>query len=394
MYRTVLVRPIARLRPVMLATILVFGAFWHWIFLPIFTIDVANDYVPWFNHIVAKGPVGAFAHPFGAYSPPYLYLLAGLTAAKGVLPDPYLIKLLALAGNVALAAACWRLFDRLSIAQPGRVALCLLALPSLLINAALLGQCDALYVAPCVMGIAAALDRRHRAMLAWCGLALAVKPQAVLIGPFVLAILIARRVPFRQWLIAPAVLIATLVPAWLAGWPALDLLLIHFRQVETFKAVVLNAPNIWMIVDTAGIDSAPLSGLALASAIGAGAAYAAGFGATARHLGRPALVRLALLAPLLLAGLLPRMHERYFLLADILSIAVALTAVERGAWRIPLLIQIGSTLALFAYLTGVSALAAAGGVAMIAATWLVLRPLLVQAANDNPILMAVPPARD
>ena len=370
----------------MLAAILVFGLYWHWAFLPIFTIDVANDYVPWFNHIVAAGPVAAFAHPFGAYAPPYLYLLAALSFAKGMLPDPYLIKALALLGNVGLSGACWHLFARLPVAQPGRIALCILALPSVLINAALLGQCDALYVAPCVMAVAAALDRRHRAMLAWCGLALAVKPQAVLIGPFILALLIARRVPFRDWLIAPGVFVATLVPAALAGWPALDLLLIHFRQVETFKQAVLNAPNIWMIVDTMGHGETPLTGLAMAAAIGASAAYVARFGATARQLTRPTLLRAALLAPLLLAGLLPRMHERYFLIADILSIAVALTSTERSAWRIPVLVQIGSTLALFAYLTGVAALGAAGGVAMIAATWLVARPLLSPAANDNPLL--------
>lgn len=376
MYQAPIVRPRGGMTLPMLTAIGLFGIYWHAAFLPIITIDVANDYVPWFNHIVAAGPVAAFAHPFGAYSPPYLYLLAALTLAKGTLPDPYLIKLLALAGNVALAGAGWHLLTRLKVPQPERIALCLLALPSLLINAALLGQCDALYVAPCVMAVAAALDRRHRAMLAWCGLALAVKPQAVLIGPFILAVLIARRVPFNNWLIAPAVFLATLVPAALGGWPITDLLLIHFRQVETFKAVALNAPNIWMILDTVGLDSTPLSGFALAAAIATGVAFAARFGNAARQLDRPTLLRLALLAPMLMAGLLPRMHERYFLIADILSIAVALTSDERGAWRIPVLVQIGSTLALFAYLTGVSALAAAGGVAMIAATWLVVRPLV------------------
>lgn len=376
----------ARLKLPLFCAILAFGLYWHFAFLPIFTIDVANDYVPWFNHIAAAGPIAAFAHPFGAYSPPYLYLLAALTALKGVLPDPYLIKLLALGGNAALAATFWHLLGRLDVPDRGRIAVCILALPGVLMNAALLGQCDAMYVAPIIMGIAAAIDRRPARMIAWCALALAIKPQAVLIAPFVLAMLIARPVPLRLWLIAPAVYLAALVPAWLAGWPATDLLLIHFRQVETFKAVALNAPNIWMILDSIGLDSTPLAGLALAAAMGASAAYAARFGATARMLTRPMLVRVALLSPLIVAGLLPRMHERYFLLADILSIAVALTSNERGIWRVPVLIQAGSTLALLAYMTGISALAAIGGVLMVAATVLVARPLLHRAANDNPLL--------
>ncbi len=386
MFHTVIEAPRTRLSLPLFAAILVFGLYWHWAFLPIITIDVANDYVPWFNHIVQAGPIAAFAQPFGAYSPAYLYLLAALTALKGILPDPYLIKLLGLAGNAALAGAFWHLLGRLDVRDRGRIALCILALPSLLMNAALLGQCDAMYAAPIIMGVAAAIDRKPAHMLAWCGLALAIKPQAVLIAPFVLAMLIARPVPFRVWLIAPAVFLATLIPAWLAGWPAADLLLVYFRQVETFKAVALNAPNIWMILDTVGIDSAPLAGLALAAAVGACGAYAARFGATARMLTTPMLVRVALLSPLIVAGLLPRMHERYFLLADILSIAVALTSTERGAWRIPVLIQAGSTLALLAYMTGVSALAAIGGLMMLAATILVARPLLNRAANDNPLL--------
>lgn len=372
--------PIARLRGNLslpsLAAILAFGLVCLATFLPIFTIDVANDYVPWFNHIAAAGPIDAFAQPFGAYSPPYLYLLAALTAAKGTLPDPYLIKLLALAGNIALAAAFAHLLDRLPVVRPGRIALALLALPSLLINAALFAQCDALYVAPCVMALAAAIDRRHRAMLVWVGLALAVKPQAVLIAPFILAVLIARRVPIRDWSLAPAAFLATLVPAALAGWPVADLLTIHFRQVETFTQVALNAPNIWMILDAARLDSAALSGVAVAAAVAAGALYVARFGTLLRRVDDAALLRIALLSPLLLAGLLPRMHERYFLLADIVSIAVALTADDRAPWRIALLIQTGSTLALFAYLTDLQTLAAAGGVLMIAATWLTLSPFL------------------
>jgi len=149
MFHAVIEAPRARLRLPLLGAILLFGLGWHLAFLPIFTIDVANDYVPWFDHIAATGPVAAFAHPFGAYSPPYLYLLAALTALKGLVPDPYLIKALALAGNAALAGAFWHLLGRLDVPDRGRIAWALLALPSLLINAALLGQCDAMYVAPC-----------------------------------------------------------------------------------------------------------------------------------------------------------------------------------------------------------------------------------------------------
>jgi Gpi18-like mannosyltransferase len=330
---------------------------------------------------------GAFAEPFGAYSPPYLYLLAIATPLKGVIADGLIVKLVAMLGNVALAAAMWRLLRALHVDDAARIGLCLLALPSLMINAALLGQSDALYAAPVLMAIAAALERRHTSMLAWCGLALAIKMQTVLIGPFVLVLLIVRRVPLRYWLMTPATYSLALLPAWLAGWPASSLLTVYSRQADTFHDVARNAPNVWMVARLFGFNSDAVAGLAMVVAIGAIAAYLARHIATARHFSPVMLLRLALLAPLMGAGLLPRMHERYFLLADILAIALALVSRRRGDWQIAVYVQVGSLLGLFAYMMGLPWLAGLGAVPMLVATWLVVRPLVQPAANDNPLLV-------
>lgn len=378
--------PAVRLRAPLLGAILLVAGYCHVVFWPIFTTDVLNDYVPWYNHVVARGVPGAFAAPFGAYTPPYLYGLALMAPLKGVLPDPAIIKSLSMLGNVALGAAFWHLLRRLRVPMAPRYAVMLLALPSVMMNAALLGQCDAMYVAPCVMALAAAVDRRHRVMLAWCGLALAFKAQAVLVAPFIMALLIARRVPFAQWLMAPAAFLAAMLPAWAAGWPARDLLSIYFRQADTFHEIARNSPNIWMILDVAGIDTGALTVLAMAATIGVLCAYVARLSATARHLSTSMLLRAATLAPLLAAGLLPRMHERYFLIADVFSLALALVSNDARSWWIPALVQTGSTLALLAYLTGIPALAAVGAAAMILATWLTAEPWLVRSANDNPLM--------
>lgn len=386
MFQSDIRAPRSGLRPSVLAAIVIVGLWWHWAMFSIFTTDVVNDYTPWFNHIVETGPIAAFARPFGAYTPPYLYLLALATPLKGLIADYYIVKLVAMAGNIALATACWRFLRERDVAGAGGYALALLALPSLMMNAALLGQTDGLYVAPIIMALSAALRRRHRAMLAWSGLALAIKLQAVLIGPFILALLIARRVPLRDWLITPAVYLLMLTPAWLAGWPASDLLNIYFRQADSTPDIARNAPNIWMVATVAGFDSQALTGLAATAAIGAIAAYVARFSATLRHFSNPMLLRMALLAPLIGAGLLPRMHERYFLLADIVSVLLALLSTDRDRWRIAVHIQTGSVLAVLGYLTGAEWMAALGAVPMIWATWLVLKPLVKRADNDNPLL--------
>ncbi|MBA4048947.1 MAG: hypothetical protein C0476_10445 [Sphingomonas sp.] len=379
--------PQARIRGSVMAVILLFGANWHIALFPLVTTDIANDYIPWFDHIVGAGMVTAFAKPFGAYSPPYLYLLALATPLKGLIADVVIIKIVAMMGNLAAAVAFWRLLRALRIDDAPRLALCLLALPSLMINAAMLGQSDAMYIAPVLMAISAVMERRHRAMLAWCGLALAVKMQTVLIGPFILVILVARQVPFRYWLITPATYILTLTPAWAAGWPIDDLLTIYFRQATTFNDLARNAPNIWMVASELGFNGNVVVGLASVSAIGAIATYLARYIATARNFSPEMLLRLALLAPLMVAGLLPKMHERYFLLADILSVALAIVSRAPRTWLVPVAIQLGSLFGLFGYGMGLPWLAALGAVPMISATILVARPLLWRGANDNPLLM-------
>lgn len=366
----------------------------HWVLFPLITTDVANDYVPWFNIAVKAGPVGVFAHPWGSYTPPYLYGLALLTPLKGVIPDPEIIKLLSMLGNVALAGSVWHLLRRSGVPDAGRFALCVLALPSVVFNAAMMGQCDAMVTAPLVMAAAAALDRRHRAMLLWSGLAMAIKLQAILFAPFAIGVLLARRVPVRHWLLAPVAFVAPFLPAWAMGWPAADLAGIYFRQAETSNALSRNAPNIWSIAQSLGVASPSLSGLILTLAIGASATYIAYLTAAARHAAKPALLRWALLAPLLTAGLLPRMHERYFFLADILSLCLVAVVRDGPSLRIATLVQFGSTTAILAYATGQENLAAIAAIAMIGATVAVARPLLSRPANDNPLGLApLQPAR-
>ena len=379
--------------PALLLPILLPAAAIHRWLWPYSGTDVGTFLLPWFRHIQATGPIGAFAEPFGNYAPPYLYLMAATTPLADSVHPVDLIKALSVAGTFALAAATWHLVRTLAPDAPDTRSRALVAaalvplVPSTAINAVLMGQCDAMWAAPCLMALAAAVRRRHTAMLLWCGIALGFKLQAAFFGPFILALLIQRRVPFVTWLAAPAAWLATLLPAWLAGWPASDLLTIYFQQANTLDGIALSSPNIWMIVDTLpALRDLPLTGLALAAAVGTTGAYVAWF--SVRRLAGRRLAEVALLAPLIVAGLLPRMHERYFFLADLIALAIALVWPDRRSIGIALLVQAGSLLALLAYLSGYAVLAVIGAVPMMLATWRLARPLLRRPANDNPPVRA------
>jgi len=367
-------------RPTLLALFAAVGLYvliWNW-----FGKDLPDYLVPWFEHIRGTGPIAAFARPFANYTPPYLYLLAATTLAAPLAEPITLIKLLSVGGTIGLVAAMWRLLAALDVAHPGRKAMIVFALPSVVLNAGLLGQCDAIWAAASVMALAAAVKRHHAAMLAWCGLALAIKLQPAFSAPIIIALLIARRVPIRLWLVAPAVFVAAMLPAWLLGWPAADLATIYLHQADWSPLLSLNAPNVWAITQALPIiGDLPLTGLAIAAAVGASA------GLIARFAWRPPehdqLLAATLLVTLATVGLLPRMHERYFFLADVLAIGLALARNDRRSWKIAGLVQLASLAGLVAYISGLSGLAVLGALPMMAATWMVARQLLVSPANDN-----------
>lgn len=337
------------------------------------TIDTDLYLLPWMRHILAAGPVGAFSTPFSNYSPPYLYLLAAASPLTGLLTPYDAVKLVSIGGLVVLGLAARRLLAAMGHAQPGRAGALVAVAPTVFINAALLNQCDSYWAAALLMALAGAVGRRHVAMLAWCGVAVAFKAQAAFAAPFFLALVIALRVPLRYWPAAPLAAVSMLVPAWAVGWPAADLLTIYLRQAQWSDQLSMNAPNIWMIVQ--GLPGElPATDVATALTLAAVALYVTLFSRRLARAEAPDLVAAALMCALIVPGLLPRMHERFFFFADVLAVIMLLT--RAGAWRPALYTQLGSELAILAYLVGAPALAMAGAPFMLAATWFTARHAL------------------
>src|SRR3569623_2960483 len=112
-----LARPTFRPLPPIVAT-LALACLLLWFAMPLITLDMTEFLAPWFDHIVAAGPIAAFARPFGNYTPAYLYLLAAVAPFAGLLATPVLLKLVSLAGTAALELAMTHLQIRLDAPQP------------------------------------------------------------------------------------------------------------------------------------------------------------------------------------------------------------------------------------------------------------------------------------
>jgi Gpi18-like mannosyltransferase len=324
---------------------------WFW---PVVPRDATYSFIPWYQHIVAVGRLRAFSAPFGDYSPPYLYLMALATLLNGWMKPLLALKLLSLVIVGLMGGAFYKL---LRVAQQpsgaaAGAAVMLFAVPSVIMNAVLLGQCDALSVAPCLLAVAAVVRRKPVLMLVWCGVAVAVKLQAIFIAPFALGALLSMNWRWWHFGVPALAYLGCVAPCLIMGWPLSDLLMIYFRQTQNFGIQMnFNAPNLWLPPVYFNWVNPPLDfRIAEGLAVLAGALVA-----WKTYLARAApadVMALALVSAIAIPYVLPAVHERYFFLADIL--ALGLFAVDRNlrSLAIALLVQIGSVCAIFSYVTG------------------------------------------
>jgi Gpi18-like mannosyltransferase len=338
----------ARLVGVAVALVAVYALFW-----PAIPGDMETFLEPWLDTILANGRIGAFAEPFSNYTPPYLYLLSLFSLLVGLLSKYSVIKLLALFGALLLGAASLRLIRAAGASAAGpSLALWIMLLPSVVLNVGM-GQCDAFWAAACVMAVTAAIERRPVGMLVWFGIGIAFKAQAIFLAPFILQRLLAERTPIRLWPLPGLVYALAMLPAILAGWPPLHAATVYLRQAAWDETFIGNAANPWSFVryfaPAEGLSWLWLGHLAALAATGL---YLLAFRGGGRDPRR--LLALALLATMIVPFLLPKMHERFFFLADILSFVIAFVWRDRRAILIFLLIQSASilaTLGLFLRLT-------------------------------------------
>ena len=187
----------------------------------------------WYDFIQTHGGFAAFKYNFSNYNVPYLYLLALTT----YLPIPKLIaiKTLSIIFDGVLALFSYLLirlkYKRGYVAIIG--ALVVVFAPTILINSAAWGQCDALYAA-CCLGSFYFLLRERPAWACVCfALALSFKLQAIFFLPVLLVLWLRRRLALKYLALIPLVFLLLLVPAFIAGRDVQSLLTIYVGQATT-----------------------------------------------------------------------------------------------------------------------------------------------------------------
>jgi Gpi18-like mannosyltransferase len=184
--------------------------------------------------------------------------------------------------------------------------------------------------------------------LAWCGVAIAFKAQSVFIAPFIIGALIGRRAPLWQWAVPALVFVAMMLPAWFAGWPAWDLAMVYPSQPDWIPFPGRLA-NPWMFATVFAPESAKSFYWLGFAGVAAMSAVIAALTATSVD-NRRAMLLLALMSSIALPFFFPKMLERYYFLADLLSLALAISFRCRATFLIAAGVQLASSLSLLTYM--------------------------------------------
>ena len=309
--------------------------------------DMKDFLLDWYNELAKHGYV-AFREPFSNYTPPYLYMLYVMAKTAGFIPKIAAIKLPSICFDFLNAFLVYRIL-RIRYPQGATAwigASSFLLLPTVLLNSAYWGQSDAIYTCFLLLCIFFLMKNQPLMAMIFLGVSFSFKAQAAFIGPLILLLIIKKKIPWHYLGIVPLMYALMMIPAAVIGRPVIDLLTIYARQAGTYQVLSLDAPNIYLLVPNIPYHSGLIIGLATTVLIAL--AWTTIYAGKIKKFTPQTTLLCALVAVAFMPFFLPKMHDRYFYLADVLSFLVAFYFPKR--WWLALGYQVVSGLAYFVFL--------------------------------------------
>lgn len=310
--------------------------------------DYKNFLSVWIEQMQGLSIKEALVRKIGDYNMPYLYFLLWVSRSK--ISSLVLIKWFSCVFDFILAYFVMKCVGLIT----DNKLVCYLSfiltasLPTVFINSAYWAQCDSILAALCIMSVYFALRENGIGSSVCFALAISVKLQAIFILPVFIICFIVKKIKLWHAVLVPVTFFATLLPAMFAGRSFVDCVKIYFDQADQYPKLTLNAPSIWQIFQNFNFEYFQSVGIMLAGVAVLLLIYICF--KFKDNITSPLLVEAFYISALMIPLLLPRMHERYFYIADILSILVFF--YDRKKWYVPVVTVFASLNAYFAFLSG------------------------------------------
>lgn len=283
--------------------------------------------------------LGAIGMYLGDYNPPYLYMLAVMSRFTNF-SYLYMIKFVSIGMDLMLAYFVMKLVSLKSGGPVFQLSFFHLALllPTVVLNGAYWGQCDTIFTGFALGGLYFGLRKRPCLSIVFFTLSLAFKLQAVFLLPMLLPLWSVKSFRLRHLALAPLVYMGMMTPALIGGKTLRSVLTCYMQQASNYTSLTMNAPSIYQLMPTASYRE--FNGMGILFALALVFALCAVMYQKRRTLTAGSMLHCAMLLAIAIPLVLPRMHERYFFVADVL--ALVFVAFRPKRFYLPLAVGFAS----------------------------------------------------
>jgi len=313
------------------------------------SIDYNNFLTPWLKQMHGLSLAEAISAKIGDYNMPYLYVLALISRLD--INNLYLIKIVSIAFDVVLAYYVMKIvsikFSSINVQIAAFIAT--LGIPTVILNGAFWAQCDVIYAALAIASLYYGFTGKSIKCLIFFGLAFSVKLQTIFIAPMLIVFLFTKKIKITRLWIPVLTFFITLVPALIAGKPFAETISIYYEQTHSYPQMTLNTPNIYALLGNVRFENFNFAAIFITGIAVTSLLYFL-YVNREKIISPTNYVSIAFVFVLLIPMLLPRMHERYFFLADVL--AVAFVFFNKKRWYFAPIIILGSFMTYNRFLLG------------------------------------------
>ena len=283
-----------------------------------------NSYIkPWFDHLKENGGFAAITTYDGNYNMPYVTILALFTYFKT--PVLISVKVLSSVFDFVLAFATGCLVAHLVEKNKKEFFVltysAVLFIPPVLLNSALWGQCDSIYVSFIIFSLLFLLKEKYFRSFILLGIAFALKLQTVLLLPiFIVLYFTKKEFSIVNFLIIPIMDLIMCIPALICGKTIPELVKIYVEQSGTYEGrMVLNFPNVYNLLNCPADMFYTISAIAVIAVC----AMMLGYIIYKKvEWTNEKIISLSLWFIVMETFLLPGMHDRYMYLGEILALVI------------------------------------------------------------------------
>ena len=304
---------------------------------------------PWYDKIIELGKIKSLKYKIGDYNVPYMFILAIFSYIP--ISPLILIKTLSVIFDVILAIYSSKLVYEFIKSNKNAILISdicfgvILFLPTVFMNSAVWAQCDSIYVTFVIMSLYYLKKDKVLTSFILLGIAFAFKLQFIFILPIYILLYFKRNdISILHFIIIPIVNVLMCLPAIIMGRGIKDCLLIYFSQTGTYKSLTLNYPNLYSLFGEVFQNQSKVLVLLTIAIIGMISFYLV----YRKVKINDNVIKIGLMLALITVYFLPRMHERYGFLVEILSIIYVF--IYKKDFSLPVILQLSALSGYFMFL--------------------------------------------